>query len=284
MTTNISGRIPIIWLGVCALLASLLTPLSAHAFKDRTASIEASGDAAIFDVTATAQGVLKVCTKPARPLDRWRVTIAVPLQPASASLPSVNSAVGNGSTTAFSGCVTQTVAANVSYIVLVTWDRPLPGTFLPSSAKATVHFTSATETVDPPIKGIAPSCGPGASSCLLANIIQRSNRWPEPTAGSPPEGSFIGCEGTVLGELNPASDSDVFKVTVPANSDISLNLLGKSGTAWRMYAPDGTLISNWCSGMCNIKLPTAGGYTVQIWIGNNTTASYSLSAVKVGGP
>ncbi len=76
MSTRTSDKTAQTRLRFCALLVSLLVPLSVHAAVDRPASIEASGEGAIFDVKATAAGTLRVCTKPGRAGDRWRATIA----------------------------------------------------------------------------------------------------------------------------------------------------------------------------------------------------------------
>lgn len=94
---------------VCALLTSLLISLSAQAAVDRKSSIEASGEGSIYDLKATA--------------------------------------AGTGSTTTFTGCISRSVTRGAQYVVLVTWDRPLPGT-LP--ATVTTRFTGPTDANNPP--------------------------------------------------------------------------------------------------------------------------------------
>jgi hypothetical protein len=234
---------------------------------DRPASIEASGEGAIFDVKATAAGTLRVGTKAARVGDRWRVTIA------QANGAGAVSAVGTGSSTAFSGFVSQTVAANVQYIVLVTWDRPLPGA-LPGSV--TVRFTGTTDATNPPVVQL--------NNAALASIVPRPIRWPEPPASCPGDGSAIGCESLVACAFDPAGDTDIFKVTVPANSDLSINIAGVSFSRWTIYAPNGTPVNSYCSGRCQVALPIAGTYTVQAYNGVNYAGAYQLSLLGISTP
>lgn len=274
---------PGIWVGICMFVAVLSAPLSAYAYKDRTASIEAPGDAAIFDIKANATGTLKVCTKPGRAGDRWRVSIFERLAPDSAPPPVVNSAVGTGNAGVFSGCSSlDDLVEGRQYVVAVTWDQPLPGTFSPSSANARVRFTGATDAIDPPIVGIPLSCGAGVAECPLASIVQRPNRWPEPPAGSPPDGSFIGCGALLAEEINPVGDTDSFKVRAPANTKLSININGVWGSEWRIFGPDGTAINpDGCGGQCEVALLTAGIYTILVDNFARGAGAYNLSVLGI---
>lgn len=234
---------------------------------DRPATIEASGEGAIFDVKATAAGTLRVGTKAGRVGDRWRVTIV------QANGSGAVSAVGSGSSTGFSGFVSRSVKKNVQYIVLVTWDRPLPGT-LPASA--TVRFTGATNAANPPVVQL--------NGGALKNIAARPIRWPEPPASCPGDGSTIGCESLVACRFDPAGDTDTFKVKVPANADLSINIAGPSRSVWRIYAPNGTPVSSGCGGRCQVALPTAGTYTIEAYNASNSTGDYRLSLLGVSTP
>jgi type 1 fimbria pilin len=252
---------------ICLLLAGFLMAIPVYAAVDRPASIEASGEGAIFDVKATAAGTLRVGTKAGRVGDRWRVTIV------QANGAGAISAVGSGSSTAFSGYASRSVTANVQYIVLVTWDRPLPGTF---PANVTVRFTGTTDASNPPVVQL--------NNGSLASIAPRLIRWPEPPPSCPKDGSGIGCESLLSCEFNPAGDTDTYKVTVPANSDLSINIAGPSGSRWRIFDPSGNPINPGCSGLCEVALATAGTYTIETSNYWNYTGAYRLSLLGISIP
>lgn len=267
MNASASRHVVRTGLGLCTLLAGMLLMLPVWAAVDRPASIDASGEGAIFDVKATAAGTLRVGTKAGRVGDRWRVTIA------QANVSGAVSAVGSGSSTAFDGYVSQAVAANVQYIVLVTWDRPLPGGF---PAAVTVRFTGTTDATNPPVVQL--------NNGTLASIVPRPIRWVEPPPTCPGDGAAVGCEALAACAFEPASDTDTFKVTVPANSDLSINIAGPSATRWRIYAPNGTAINSYCQGQCEVALPTAGAYTIEAYNVFNYAGAYQLSLLGVSTP
>lgn len=253
---------------VCALLAVFLLPFSAHAAVNRPASIEASGEGAIFDVKATADGTLRVGTKAGRVGDRWRVTIA------KANSSGAVSAVGTGSSTTFSGYASLAVAANVRYVVLVTWDRPLPGTF---PARATVRFTGGMDSTNPPVVQL--------NGGALTGIVPRPIRWSEPPTSCPGDGATIGCESMVACEFNPGGDTDTFRIAVPANSDLSINLAGPYASRWKIFDPEGGAVNvNGCAGLCEVALTTAGTYTIQTYNTLNSAGAYQLSILGVSTP
>jgi hypothetical protein len=233
---------------------------------DRPASIEASGESAIFDVKATADGTLRVGTKAGRVGDRWRVSIVQANKAGSVS------AVGNGSTTAFTGYASRSVAANVQYVVIVTWERPLPGTF---AADVTVRFTGATDDTDPPV--VQRNGKP------LADIVPRPIQWAEPGInGCPVDGGVIGCESLVACEFNPGGETDSFRVNVPANSDLSINIDGPSGSFWKIFGPNGSPINpSGCSGLCAVALSTAGIHTIETYNVFDDSGDYRLSVLGV---
>jgi hypothetical protein len=268
MERKASGRSTRKWFWICSLLAGLALVAPAQAYVDRPASIEYSGEGAIFDVKATAAGTLRVGTKAGRVGDRWRVTIV------QATTAGGVSAVGDGSATAYTGFISRAVAANVQYLVIVTLDRPLPGTF---PAAVSVRFTGATDTTNPPVVQL--------NGGALASIVPRPIRWVEPGPVCPGDGSAIGCESLVSCEFNPAGDTDSFKVTVPANSDLSINIAGPSGSRWKIFNPAGSPINPYgCSGQCEVALPTAGTYTIQPYNVFNYTGAYRLSVLGVSVP
>jgi hypothetical protein len=82
--------------------------MCAHAV-DKVSTIEASGEGSIYDLKAASTGTLTVCTKPGRAGDRWRTTIG------QVTSNGAMSAVGTGSTTSFTGCVSSSVTSGVSW-------------------------------------------------------------------------------------------------------------------------------------------------------------------------
>jgi hypothetical protein len=269
MEKKASGRSTRKWFWICSLLAGLALVAPAHAFVDRPASIEYSGEGAIFDVKATAAGTLRVATKAGRVGDRWRVTIV------QANTNGSVSAVGDGSATAFTGFISRAVSANVQYLVIVTLDRPLPGTF---PAAVSVRFTGATDTTNPPVVQL--------NGGALASIVPRPIRWAEPGPSScPGDGSTIGCESLVPCEFNPSGDTDSYKLTVPANAYLSINIAGPYGARWKIFSPAGTPINPAaCASLCEVLLPAAGTYTIQAYNAYSYSGLYQLSVLGISTP
>lgn len=249
----------------CALLAAVLLALSAHAAVDRPAFIEASGESAIFDVKAAADGTLRVGTKAGQVGDRWRVTIV------QANKAGAVSAVGNGRDNAFSGFASLAVVADLRYLVLVTLDRPLQGAF---PADVTVRFTGSTGATDPPVVQL--------NGKPLADITPRPISWREQSSTCPRDGAVLSCEALLACELSPGGDTDLFKVTVPANSVLSINVAGPNWTHWKIFDPDGNPINpSGCYGQCEVALPTAGTYAIQISNSMDAHGPYVLSLLGV---
>jgi hypothetical protein len=82
-----------------------------------------AGEGRVFDVAATGTGTLTVDTRAEAAGDRWRVTGA------QRNTAGAVSNVGAGSATAFTGGITIPVTSGQSYVVSVTYESPLPGTF-----------------------------------------------------------------------------------------------------------------------------------------------------------
>ncbi len=243
----------------CIMFTSLLISLSAQASIDRPGSIEASGEGVVFDVKATAAGTLRVCTKPRRVGDRWRATIE------QVNIAGGVSTVGTGSTTSFTGCVSRVVAANIQYLVLVSWDRPLPGTF-PSSV--TVRFTGPTDATNPPVTGV--------NGAALAALVPRPISFVESRQGCPADGSTITCGALITGcKFDSTSDLDLFRFSAPANGAASIKICGLGGDVWDLYDPTGNNIG---LGVDTVfKLPLTGVYTIQTHNYLHLLGVYSLS-------
>jgi hypothetical protein len=245
----------------CALITTALSvPISARSAVDKTSTIEASGEGSLYDVKANAAGTLRVCTKPGRSGDRWRATIA------QATTAGGVSAVGTGSTAAFTGCVTRQVVSGVQYLVLVTWERPLPGVF---PASITVHFTGPTDTTNPPVTSI--------NGAPLSSVVARSTSFTEIAQGCPVDGSTITCGALVNCSFDSTSDLDTFRFTVPANSVMSTKICGPYPSSVSVFGPTGNVIGAGAIGGGVFSLSVPGSYIVQtsnVW---GATGAYSLS-------
>jgi hypothetical protein len=86
-------------------------------------------------------------------------------------------------------------------------------------------------------------------------------------------------------EFNPDGDTDTFKVTVPANSDLSINIAGHFQHYWRIFAPNGSPINpDRCYGQCEVALSTAGTYTIETSSDYTPARAYRLSLLGVSTP
>jgi hypothetical protein len=164
-----------------ALLIGLCLNTSARAAVDKTSGIEASGEGSVYDLRATAAGTLRVCTKARKTGDRWRVTITQAITAGGVS------GVGTGSTSAFTGCVSQTIALGAQYLVIVTWERPMPGVF---PASVIVHFTGPTDATNPPVVGI--------TGTALTAVLARPTSFVETARGCPADGATIACGALII--------------------------------------------------------------------------------------
>jgi hypothetical protein len=242
---------------------------------DRPASIEASGEGAIFDVKATAAGTLKVGTKAGRAGDRWRVTIAeVNNQTGEVST------VGSGSSTGFTNFASKTVAAGKLYVVLVTWERPLPGKF---PAKVTVRFDGSPPAGTPPVVQV--------DGKPLSGIVPRpacpGGGGPGPTPTCPADGALIGCDALLSCELKPAGDTDAFRIQLPANADLSINSQDQDDSVaprWEIFDPKGIRVDYPCGGRCQVALTAAGIYTIEVFETYDRAGRYTLSVLGISTP
>jgi hypothetical protein len=253
---NIRGRC----FGLCVFLISSLVPLSAQAFVDRPGSITASGEGVVFDLKTTAAGTLRICTKASKSGDRWRATIG------QATVAGGVSALGTGSNTSFTGCVSQAVIANNQYVVLLTWERPLPGVF---PASVTARFTGPTDATNPPVTGIGGTA--------LASIVPRPISFVEGGQGCPADSSTITCGALLTScKFDSASDLDTFRFSAPANAAASLKICGPSYSAWYLFGPTGSLLTG-SYGDAVAKLPATGIYTIKTQNDLQALGTYSLS-------
>ena len=242
------------------LLIGLCVGTSARAAVDKTSSIEASGEGSVYDLRATAAGTLRVCTKARKAGDRWRVIITQAITAGGVS------GVGTGSTAAFTGCVSQTIAVGVQYLVIVTWERPMPGVF---PASVIVHFTGPTDATNPPVVGI--------TGAALTVVLARPTSFVETAPGCPTDGATIACGALITCRFDSASDTDAFRFSVPANSVASVRICGPTAvSSWQVFDPAGRVVTG-AFGDGLARLSAAGVYTVVAQDCRGDVGPYSLS-------
>lgn len=123
------------------LASAIVTADASAATATKSCTIFASGDACLFEVTPNSSGSLGASTEACTAGDRWRTSI-VKLNAAGAI-----SSVGTGSKTTFTGLATRSVVSSTTYIILITFERPLAGEF---PRQVDVKFTGPFATVSGP--------------------------------------------------------------------------------------------------------------------------------------
>jgi hypothetical protein len=233
----------------------------------RQCQLGAPGDACIFDLRATGSGTLQVCTKATRSGQRWRATIVQVLATGAVS------AVGTGSTTAWTGCVSRNIVSGVNYEVLVTYERPLPGTF-PTSVDVRFTGTGSATVSGPRLRSGAPeeiqSCQQVNESTIAAAAVDD-----EPIQC----GTLMTC---TIGSLS--ADTDRFTFTAAAGGAASLTTAPLSGSPvepfWVLFDPDGMQLGGHGSpGSPGTRsLPKTGTYTIEVYdFSTNEVGGYALS-------
>ena len=229
---------------------------------DRTCKIEASGEGCIYDLTANANGTLTVCTKAGKAGVRWRASAA------QVTTAGAVSDVGSGSTTVCDGGVTRSVVSGVQYEVLVTYERPLPGTF---PISAVVH-------IDGPFASV-PSNRP-LSIVELKSCVQIAET-PAAVVGE----ESIACGALIKCRLDPATDTDSFKFMAAAGHAVDIRvteMTDVSGcTKWALFAPNGQPVDDnafFCEPhKATAPLIGAGNYTITVSNDASSIVDYVLS-------
>jgi Protein of unknown function (DUF1566) len=127
-------------------------------------TFDAPGDGCIFDLVGTGGGNLKLDTKADTAGNRWRTTIVV------VDTKNVESNVGTGSATSFTGLVQRSVANGKRYEVIVVYEFPLSGTlpdpFPPTSVEVRFWGPAVDQNhviiAGPRPAGAGAPAGPGA--------------------------------------------------------------------------------------------------------------------------
>lgn len=228
-----------------------------------TCTLGASGEACIFDLTATADGVLSVDSKAGASGNRWRTTTFL------ANKKSAKSNVGTGSAATFTGLVERNVQMGTKYELAVTYETPLPGTF-PASVTVRVNgpLTMSSQRPVSSFPAEGQSCQQVAESEVAAAVDVET----------------IACGALLMCRLDPSGDTDAFKFMAVGGAAIikiaEVPAASSSRAAfWELFAPSGSELGS-SFGDAHESLPQAGEYTVQTRDTVGATGDYALS---VGG-
>jgi hypothetical protein len=247
--------------GAIGLVAALAMPMASEATAAttvRTCQFSAPGQACIFDVQATGAGTLTVCTKAQAGGERWRSTVVETLAKGAVS------DVGTGSASSCTGTVSRDVARGSSYEAIVSYERPLPGTF-PTAVE--VRLTGPVTVVGP------RRPGEEIQSCRQANESGRADAVVDVEA--------IGC-GTLMmcGIGRVVGDTDTFTFSVPAGAAVAVTTArraGKGSPCWELFDPSGASVSYSCYQRSS-SLSRPGKHTIQVYeSSNDETVDYTLS-------
>jgi hypothetical protein len=226
-------------------MAVAATPATGQDFPPKTCTLEAPGDACIFDLTTIRAGSLRVCTTASRNGDRWRSTIA------RTNTNGAQSAVGTGSTTNCTGAVTVPVVSGGNYEAIITYERPLPGIF-PKNVRVT-------------FSGPLPSV-PNPRRNRTGTIVE--------ACGS--DGQLIQCGSLVTCSFSPSGDTDTFRFDAPVGAAALVKICGVTGDSWQIFSPSGDpLCFAFEDGVCR-NLPANGRYSILTGSSGNSTGNYNL--------
>ena len=242
------SRLPFVALGG-ALFLYMCEPAEAIVSTKRC-TLQAPGDACIFDLHTNAAGTLRVCTKALAASERWRSTVG------KTNTAGGSSAVGSG-TTACTGAAAMSVVANADYEATVTLDRPKSGGF-PRQVDVTIDVPAA------------------------AIPVHRSNA----PGGGPPEacgadGEVIECGDTISCRFDDASDTDLFRFDAALNARAVVRICGPFNSGFTIYKPDGTPLPG---GAFPTSALAAGRYKIVTRNGNGIVGDYFLKLQGVSPP
>ena len=213
-------------------------------------TLQAPGDACIFDLHTNAAGTLRVCTKALAASERWRSTVG------KTNTAGGSSAVGSG-TTACTGAAATSVVANADYEAIVTLDRPKSGGF-PRQVDVTIDVPAAT------IPGPRPIGPPGSGGL------------PESCATT--DGELIDCGQTIACRLDSSVDNDLFKFDAPTAAKPMIRICGASSTRWSLYSPPPVTYLGASFGRAvTAALPKSGRYSIVVSNDVGTVTDYLLT-------
>jgi hypothetical protein len=248
---------------VLAAFAMILSAPAAAQEVIKTCAFGASGEACIFDVTATADGLLGVDTKASAAGNKWRATTYL------TGKKSAKSNVGSGSTSTFTGLVERKVQAGKQYELAVTYETPLPGTF-PASVTVRVNGPVSVSEQRPvssfPAEG--QSCQQVSESEVAAAVDVEN----------------LACGALVACRFDPSGDTDAFKfMAVGGAAHVKIAEVpvesGSRAAKWRLFSPSGFLGES--TGADDLALPQAGEYTIETLDTTAATGDYALSVAGV---
>jgi hypothetical protein len=212
----------------------------------KACTIEASGGACLFDITANAAGTLSGCTKATGAGQRWRASVF------QVNVNGSVSSIGTGSTAACTGSVSRSTAAGVKYILAVTYDGPVDGTY-PKTAQVTIN--APTGTIPNPRPCYA---GDDVTSCTVdpQNVVC---------------GFDLSCTLTV-------GDIDTYRFSAPVGAVVVIKVCGdKPSNRWYLYDPQAKEMAASIGYGVSPSFTSAGTYSIQVRNTSNAPNTYWLS-------
>ncbi len=244
------------------LAIALLFAAAPAAAIDKPCALEASGEACVYDITVTAAptgGKVTLCSIPAASGAALRNTTA------TQGVIGAVSAVGTTTRGSCSGAVAQSVVAGGKYEAIISYEKPLPGSFPRSATARFTGSTGVTFTVT----------GPRPQSFVEPQTCTQITESTLATATT--DVDTIVCGNLFACKFDPAGDTDLFDWTVPAGTVGWIKIVGPStyGTKWCLYK-NGTLVK--CAyGRDQTSLLSAGSYRLLTKEDYNLTGDYGLS-------
>lgn len=246
------SRLPFVALGG-ALFLYMCEPAAAIVGKKRC-TLQAPGDACIFDLHTNAAGTLRVCTQALTADARWRSTVG------RTNAAGGSSAVGSG-TTACTGAAATSVVANKDYQAIVALDRPKAGGF-PRQVDVTIDAPVATVPNPRP-----NNSGGGGTEACGADV------------------SELSCGTVVTCRLDPSGDTDLFEFSVPSGSRSLIRLEGTGTTAFDLFDPMRNRIGGGERGFTLLPVfSVPGTYKIEVKNGFSLVTDYSLVQRGVAQP
>jgi hypothetical protein len=175
------------------------------------------------------------------------------------------SSVGTGSTTACTGTVSRSVVSAVKYVVIVTYESPLPRTF-PTSAG--VQFTGPVTISGPRLRSGGPeeiqTCKQITENAITAAAVDVES---------------VNCGTLMTCKISSSGDTDAFTFMAAAGYAYSITISEQTAVAgfpcWELRGPTGNYITSSCGRRAAGPL-SAGKHTIETY-GVGFVGDYRLS-------
>jgi hypothetical protein len=162
------------------------------------------------------------------------------------------SSIGTGSTTACTGSASRSTASGVKYILAVTYDGPLEGSY-PKTANVTINAPTTTSIPNP-------------RPCYPSDDVTNCTTDPQNVVC----GFDLSCTLT-------QGDLDTYRFTAPVGAALAIKVCGDIYNRWCLYDPSRTELK--CALAYDTAGPStrAGTYSIQVQNASNRPNTYSLS-------